>query len=386
MDNSVFLVYGLFSSALALTYVLIIMNYIHGWNALVVWQIPPTFQAKTKISILIPARNEAEHILLCLQSILIQDYPAHLLQVIVIDDHSTDATPDIVKKLHHVNVQLLSLADYITNQQNTSFKKQAITAGIQQAQGDLIITTDADCIVPPDWLNLIVSFYESKQPAFIAAPVNFYQEHNTLQRFQSLDFMGMMAVTGAGIQQGWMNMCNGANLAYPKAVFVAVDGFAGIDHLASGDDMLLMQKIAQYYPQQIGFIKNKDATALTEAKPTLRSFLHQRIRWASKSTAYPEWKVTLVLALVFFFCCNILLSLILAISWQSELFYLFCVQLIAKALIDFVFLKKMATFFDRRDLMRFFASAFFLHTAYIIVVGILGNLVKKYEWKGREVR
>lgn len=356
-----------------------------GWAKIPVWKIPNEFISKTKISVVIPARNEEDNILLCIQSILRQEYPEHLLQIIVIDDHSEDLTPERVRSIDDPRVQLISLKEALQGIENQSFKKQAITVGIRNATGDLIMTTDADCITPPDWLNLMTSYYETHHPVFIAAPVNFYQEKNVLECFQSLDFLGMMCITGAGIQQGWMNMCNGANLAYPKEIFYAVEGFKGIEHLASGDDMLLMQKIAQHYPNRIGFIKNKAVTVRTEAKPTLKSFLNQRIRWASKSTAYPEWKVTVVLALVFFFCCNLFLSLCLGLFYQWQLLGLLCVQLFIKAFADFVFLKKMAVFFDRGDLMRFFAPAFFLHTAYIIVVGVLGNVVKKYEWKGRKV-
>lgn len=381
-----FLLYVLFSVLLTIIYVGIISNYYRGWKAVEPWTVPKAFRAQTRVSVIIPARNEAANILLCLKSILTQCFPPELLQIIVIDDHSTDATPQLVSTLEDRRISLLKLADFPTFIQNQSFKKQAISLGIQHATGELIITTDADCVTPPDWLNFMVSFYEKRNPAFIAAPVNFYQERNVLERFQSLDFMGMMAVTGAGIQQEWMNMCNGANLAYPRAVFHAVDGFAGIDHLASGDDMLLMQKIARKFPRRIGFIKNKAATVLTRAKPTLRSFLQQRIRWASKSTAYPEWKVTLVLALVFFFCSNILFSFLLTFLWAADLGWLFAVQLLAKAVVDYFFLRNMSTFFERPDLLRAFIPAFFLHTVYIIVVGALGNIVKKYEWKGRRVR
>lgn len=380
------LIYTWVAILLTIGYVVIIGNYIRGWNQLPEWQIPNHFRPSTAVSIIIPARDEAENILTCLHSILAQDFPSNLIQIIVIDDHSTDATPELVADLNNPNILLLRLADFPTVASTQSFKKRAIQIGIQHAEGDLIVTTDADCVVPPRWLSLIVSFYESKQAVFIAAPVNFYHEQNALEKFQSLDFMGMMAVTGAGIHQGWMHMCNGANLAYPKTIFEAVNGFEGIDHLASGDDMLLMQKIAQQFPGRMGFIKNAAATVRTTAKSTLRSFVQQRIRWASKSTAYPEWKVTFVLAWVFFFCCQIALSLLLAWCWHSELWLIAGLQFIIKGVSDFIFLRKMATFFDRRDLLPSFIAAFFLHTVYIIGIGILGNIVKKYEWKGRKVR
>jgi cellulose synthase/poly-beta-1,6-N-acetylglucosamine synthase-like glycosyltransferase len=180
-------------------------------------------------------------------------------------------------------------------------------------------------------------------------------------------------------------MCNGANLAYEKSAFYEVDGFEGINQIASGDDMLLMQKIAERHPDKIGFLKNKNATVYTRAKPNLKSFLSQRIRWASKSTHYKEWRVTFILGMVFLFCSNILLSLILIPVLGLFALKIFIGQLLTKLITDYFFLGKMARFFDRKDLMRSYFFSQILHILYIVVVGILGNLIKKYEWKGRQV-
>jgi cellulose synthase/poly-beta-1,6-N-acetylglucosamine synthase-like glycosyltransferase len=195
-----------------------------------------------------------------------------------------------------------------------------------------------------------------------------------------------MCVTGAGIHRRFMNMCNGANLAYPKHIFYEVNGFEGIDHLASGDDMLLMQKIAQRYPDRIAYIKNPAATIFTKAKPTLKSFLQQRIRWTTKSTSYQEWRVTFILAMVFFFCCSIVFSLLLIPFIGKTAVWLFAISFFIKMTMDYFFLKNMARFFGRLDLMKTFFSSSVLHLLYIVVVGILGNFIKKYEWKGRRVK
>ncbi len=362
------------------------MRYKRGWSALAEWHIPKDYQPLTKCSVLIPARNEAANILTCVDSILAQDYPQNLLEIIIIDDHSTDATPDLVRSLKRVNVHLLSLADFVDESTTKSFKKRAIETAMTKATGELILTTDADCLVPLEWLRYMTSFYQKNKPKFIAAPVNFYQEKNTLEQFQSLDFIGMMGITGAGIDGKFMNMCNGANLAYPKAVFEDIGGFEGIDHVASGDDMLLMQKIAASYPDDIGYMKNKAATILTTAKPDWSSFLRQRIRWASKSSSYTEWRVTFILAMVFFFCCNIGLSLLLIPFFGWLMLFLFIFQLTIKTLVDWFFLRQMSDYFDRKDLMSVFFPSQILHIVYIIVVGVLANFVKEYNWKGRRTR
>lgn len=378
--------YYLLSVLLAGIYLFIISRYIYGWNLLEEWQIPKNHEVATTISVLIPARNEAENIIDCIQSILAQDYPSDLFEIIVIDDHSTDQTAALVQNLQHPQVRLLSLANHINQHQYNSFKKLAISLGIEHAQGRLIVTTDADCIASPSWLYALASFHEKKNKNFIAAPVVFHREQNLLQRFQSLDFIGMMLITGAGIRLRWMYMCNGANLAYTKRLFQAIGGFEGLGQFASGDDMLLMHKVLQEYPDQIGYLKSAKAIVKTAAKADLGSFFQQRLRWASKSAAYQDWKVTLILALVFFFCCSIFLNFLLLPFLGRSILLLLLFQLTLKTLSDYFFLKKSSIYFQKEQLMRYFLPAQMLHILYIVIIGFWSNIQKNYVWKGRKVR
>lgn len=382
----------IFGTALGLLlvagYGFIISKYIKAWRALSEWRLPANFHPQTKVSVIVPARNEAGRITSCLESLAAQKYPSELFEIIVVDDHSTDETPRIVHHFSQKNnaVKLLSLSDFLELGETHSFKKKAIETAIAHAEGTLIVTTDADCEVPPDWLSLIASFYEKTECAFIAAPVNFYHEKSILEKFQSLDFIGMMGVTGAGIELGWMNMCNGANLAYSKTAFHAVGGFSGIDHLASGDDILLMQKMAVRYPDKIGFLKNLKATVLTHAKPDWKSFFSQRLRWATKSANYREWLITLILAGVLFLCVAIVLAFFTGLFLDTKWLWLSLFLLSGKTAADYFFLREMSGYFKRRDLMDSFFVSQFLHIIYIVTVGVMSNLIKQYEWKGRKVK
>lgn len=363
------------------------LRYFLNWKSIPIWEIPTTFSPQTKVTILIPARNESANIQACIQSILDQKYPSQLFEVLVIDDHSDDNTAALVQQFQASNVQVLFLKDFVKDRSKLqSFKKKAIEVGIENSNGDLIISTDADCITPQNWLNYIVSFYEEEKYKFIAAPVNFHKENSLFEKFQSLDFLGMMGVTGAGIYGKFMNMCNGANLAYEKKAFYEVDGFNGIDKIASGDDMLLLQKMAKRFPTQIGFLKNKNATVLTKGEPVLKSFTQQRIRWASKSGNYQELQIIFILALVFFFCVSIVFNFFLVPFFFAKIGWVFLTQLIIKTIVDFFYLNHLATFFQRKDLMNIFFPAQVFHIIYISVIGLLGNVVKEYNWKGRKVK
>jgi glycosyltransferase involved in cell wall biosynthesis len=397
----------LLNLALALAYLCTVHGYRSAWRRLPEWQLPPHFSPSVKITVIVPARNEAAKLPACLASIAQQSYPAGLFEVLVVDDGSEDGTTALaadfaerqanfkVVQLDVVAAIFIGQAGYQAGQHglpnklgghNPVGKKAAIEAGIALASGELIVCTDADCEVPGDWLLYLAAFYKEKQAKFIAAPVNFHRESNWLQRFQSLDFLGMMGVTGAGFQSRSGLLCNGANLAYPKAVFQEVNGFEGIGGLASGDDMLLLHKIAKRYPNGVFFLKNKAAAVLTAAQPDLRSFLSQRLRWASKSRSYEDVQVTLRLAVAFLLCWAILLNGMLTIWFGWPMALLAVGLLLAKSAVDYRFLGEMCRYFGRRDLMRGYWLSQLGHVAYIIVVGTWANFAKQYEWKGRRVR
>ncbi|AEE50940.1 glycosyltransferase [Haliscomenobacter hydrossis] len=373
------------SFSLGIAYFLLIRYFLWHWNQIPAWKTPVDFQPRTRVSILIPARNEAANIGSCLRSILAQNYPETLMEVIVVDDHSEDTTAALVLAIKDPRIRLIHLVDYpLPN--GLAFKKHGLSTAITQATGELIVCTDADCQMGADWLASMVSFYQDHSVQMIAGSVNFHQEKNLLERFQSLDFMGMMLLTGAGLRSGKMRMGNGANLAYTRSAFAAVGGFNGIDHLASGDDLLLMHKIEKQYPGQVLYLKSLAATVYTLAMPDWRSFFQQRLRWGTKNAAYQEWRITAVLGMVFVLCWSILLHLIFLPLAPVTLGISLLIQWACKIWADDQLLRAGANFFHRQDLLRIFWPAQLLHVLYIASVGFWANVQKKYSWKGRKVR
>ena len=404
---------------LALAYAALLTVYRRAWLALAEWQLPAGFEPKTLITVLVPARNEAGSIEACLQSILDGSYPPNLLEIIVLDDFSEDSTDRIASDKFKVEsgklkveggkflvARVIRLADQLpATARSYSNKKKAIELGIAQAKGEIIVTTDADCVAPKDWLMLIAHAFENAKIKMICAPVAFHREKNLLQRFQSLDFLGLMGITGAGAQLGWHHMANGANLAYRKEVFEEIGGYAGNEHLASGDDMFLVQKVAARWPESVAFLKSHEATVFTEAAPNFPSFWNQRLRWGTKNAAIANWPMRLSLLLVFIFCWSIWVNLAVAIMYAAAVvgvpannffqvsavvgvpannfFQVFLFQIAIKAIFDYLFLYEMCSFFKRKELLRWFWPSFLLHTAYIPLLGTASLFFKKYNWKGR---
>ena len=365
-------------------YSALIIYYWQSWRAIPDY-ILSSQPMQTNISVIIPARNEEKNIRKLLTALENQTYPKEFFEVIIVDDHSTDATAAIVQQFS--SAKLLQLKDDGIN----SYKKKAIETGIAAANNELIVTTDADCIPGNEWLQTIASFKEEKKSVFVAAPVSIKAElspgeerNKLLSFFQTLDFLVLQGITGASVYKNSFSMCNGANLAYERKAFYEVNGFTGIDDIASGDDMLLMHKIWKKHPDKVHYLKSKDAIVSTAPMKTWKAFFNQRIRWASKARKYDDKRITDVLILVYLFNLSFLFLLI-AGCWLPVYWLLFIGLWVAKTIIEFPFVYSVATFFDKQKMMIYFFFFQPLHIFYTIVSGAFGQF-GKYEWKGRRVK
>ncbi len=387
---------------LIISYTAIIIYYASSWRRISNWQlaIGNNLPLTTHLSIIIPARNEEDNIAACIQSILNQSYAKNLYEIIVVNDHSTDATASIVKAFSQPNIKCIDLINFIGNETN-SYKKKGIEVGIAQAVGQLIITTDADCIAPPNWLQTIAAFYEEKKPDLIVMPVSIFPSPSGeglgvrfIEIFQALDFMTLQGITGAAVHKKVHSMCNGANLAYTKKAFNTVNGFAGINSIASGDDMLLMHKIYTQHKKGIAYLKNAAVIVQTKPVKTITEFINQRIRWASKADKYEDKRMLPVLMVVYFFNV-ILFALPLFSMLYSDIYSIFNIQysiiqlwfwlLLFKMVIEIIFLIPVAKFFNKLPLLFLFPLMQPFHIIYTVIAGWLGKF-GRYSWKGRQVK
>jgi cellulose synthase/poly-beta-1,6-N-acetylglucosamine synthase-like glycosyltransferase len=370
----------LISAFLTVLYVGIVLSFIVGWSRLAGFILPADSE-QIEVSIIVAARNEEENIAKTIQDLLAQDYKTSMMEIIVIDDHSTDATGSIITSFKDPRIKLITLNEPLTI---NSYKKKAIQTAIATARGKLIITTDADCRMGKNWLKTIVGYYQKEGFKMISSPVVFTDEKSFFERAQSLEFLYLIGMGASTIGNKNASTCNGANLAYEREAFYEVGGFTGIDDLASGDDELLLHKIAARYKNKIGFLKNRDAIVYTQAKPTVNEFIQQRKRWASKSTRYKNKSIIVLGVLVWLFNLSIVLNLIVGL-FKPGYMQIGLSQLLIKMLIEFVFLIPVTRFAKRMELLILIPVLNVMHIVYIIFIGIAGNS-GKYSWKGRMVK
>jgi len=359
---------------LQLVYSLLMVLYYGGWKQTESFSTNSN-KAKTSISIIIVARNEEDTIAQCLKGVCGQNYPNELYEVILVDDNSTDRTVEIARKLGDEKLTVLSNG-------KLSGKKAGITKAIKQAKGELIITTDADCRVSPYWIKTMADYYDAYQPKLITGLVRVNYTGGLFNAFQTLDMAGMMGVTAGAIANGKPQMCNGANMAYPKAAFEAVKGYEGVEHWPTGDDQLLMFKLMEKFPQSVRFLKSKAAIVSTSPVSTWRTLWHQRLRWVSKSKAMPKLTVSLVLILAYLYNICLLFTLILGVVISPNLLLVGLIMLVNKFIIEWPIVHSLSRFLNQSKGLKWFPVVQVLHLVYVVLIGPTSQFFN-YKWKDR---
>ena len=246
----------------SILYICLIIWFIRGWRKLSHSKVSLD-DFTTTVSVIIPARNEEDTIQLIMADVLNQNYPSHLVELIVVDDHSTDSTAEKIILSSNSRTSIITLNE---SEKLNSYKKIAISRAIAIAKGELIITTDADCRLGTEWLRTIVHCKNKTGAELISGPVSFFTSNNFFDRIQQVEFMTLIGVGAASVANHFPGTCNGANLAYTRELFYKMNGFSGIDDIASGDDELFLHKVFEYSPSCIQFLKHKDAIVYTAAK------------------------------------------------------------------------------------------------------------------------
>jgi glycosyltransferase involved in cell wall biosynthesis len=366
------------SLIIILAYILLIILFSIGFDNVKIFD---SFEGsvKNRFSIIVPFRNEAKNLPSLLQSIEKLHYPKELFEVLFVNDESEDNSVKIIERFFANAQNDIQILENIRS--SNSPKKDAIETAINTAKNEWIVTTDADCILPERWLQVFDTFIQQHKPYFIAAPVTYPIAKNFLNRFQLLDILSLQGATigGFGIRNPFL--CNGANLCYKKAVFLEINGFSGNEKITSGDDIFLMEKIIKKYPEKVHYLKSNGAIVLTQPQPTISDLLHQRKRWAAKSTHYQNIFGKLVALLVFAMNALIVILLLLSLfglfTWK-HLVLIF----ITKMVFDNLLLFKTAYYFKQQKVLTAAFLSSFIYPFFSMFVAI-ASLQGNYNWKGR---
>jgi cellulose synthase/poly-beta-1,6-N-acetylglucosamine synthase-like glycosyltransferase len=329
------------------------------------------------VSVIIPFRNEANNIHSNLASIEGQDYPSDKFEVIYVDDSSEDNSFILLKNsITKSNIRVLNNSSF------SSGKKHAVAYGIKNAKGEIIVTTDSDCIYNKNWLSMLLKNFQP-DVAMVAGAVRFYPVNNIFEKIQAVEFAGLITAGAGLIGAGSPIICNAANLAYRKKIFYELNGFQENIHLASGDDEFLMQKISREIRYKIKFCAEREAVVSTKPNSNLTQFFNQRKRWASKGFFY-DFRITIQLLLIFLFYAGLLIQLIL-IPFSPLFLISLLISLFAKIVFEYLIMKKGTDLLFDSSILKNFLVTELLHIPYIIFIPLMGTF-NGFRWKNRNIK
>lgn len=361
-------------SILVILYMGLQLYYRYHWRRL---SIPANLSAYPNVTLLIPARNEVTHLPALLNDLAQQQYAGEV-EVIVLDDHSTDGTDALVKA---AQVRFIRLSDF-PKPPHQAYKKYALTLGVQAATHDWIVTVDADSRVEKYWLQALMN-NASDEVRLVAGPVVMSSKKGLLNAFQQWDMLGMQLFTGGGIHAGHPIMANGANLAFTKKAFEAVQGYEGVMHKSSGDDVFLLQKIKQRFgSHSIRYASDQKALVSTQPASSWSALWQQRIRWASKTTQMSQKATVVLMGTAFIFHTLLLGTFIGSLFNPSWIIYAISVLLL-KQVTEFWSLYPLVHRWQLKMPIGWMPVSQLLYLPYVVGVGFLGNFIS-YQWKGRK--
>lgn len=332
----------------------------------------PVSNTDTAISVVIAFRNEIKNLPPLLASLEKQIYPAALFEVILVDDNSDDGSDEIVKGFcrEHSNFK------YLLNSLQPG-KKSSLSVGIHSAVNELIVTTDADAIVPQEWLMTISNFYCSSYPDFIIGLTDIRSSSGFTARFFEAEFLSLIASGACAVASEKPIFCNGANLAFTKSFYSKNSQFVR-NSVASGDDTFLLHS-AKKSGSRICLLKSAKSVVRVKQPPGVDEFFHQHKRWVSKSRYYNDKDIIIIALLVL--AMNIITgaSLLMLVIWRQ---WIFLVLAAIKMVVDYQLVSGFYSYYRRRLTITDFILFSLIYPYYVVITASSGILTG-YSWKGR---
>ena len=336
----------------------------------------PKKRSHVAVSILIAARNEAENIERLLDSITANVYNKSKYEIVVVDDHSEDHTHETVEKWianNGVNAKLISSSGL--------GKKSAIVDGLKVCENEIILQTDADCIVSKYWIETMSAQFNKPNIKLVAGPVELHPLFGLFEKIQGLEFSSLIASSIGLSQNGWSIMANAANLAYLKS---AREQLTFNEKSESGDDVFFVQHLLNTLPKSIVYLSERVSLVSTQPATTVEQFIDQRARWASKTGEYPNAKGKFIAVYVLLLNCVSVFA-VLGLLAFSENRLLPIVFLVTRFLLDYSILKLFYTHTLKKTLN--LVNVIVLSAVYpVYVLSVVYKIgFGKIQWKGRQI-
>jgi cellulose synthase/poly-beta-1,6-N-acetylglucosamine synthase-like glycosyltransferase len=334
------------------------------------------------VSIIIPCKDEGEHIGAALDDLAGQDYPQERCQIIVIDDRSVDSTGDVARSKtgQFTNLTVLTIESCPPD---VSPKKHAIQQGLKEATGEILVTTDGDCRFKPGWISSLISCF-SMDVGVVTGLTVFDRDRKEpfWQKMQQTDYLSHSFFAAGAIANDAAFNCNGSNLAIRREAFEAIGGYDQFQQVVTGDDTLLIQHIRRDGKWKIHFCTYPDSVVRSWPEETPRQVFNQRLRWGSGGFSYSPVVLAFTLATFIFFIL-LFLSPIFWIAGSVTLLWVafFLLKVIQEGRVMAAGWK----IFSIKPDWSVFVALELVHIPAVLTFSILGHLYG-FRWKGQRLK
>ena len=324
-------------------------------------------------TVIVAARNEADNIQRCMNSLDKLVYPEGKLEIILVDDKSTDETGKIIDEFIAGKDRFQKI---VTKKEIGKLigKINALANAIDMANGEIILTTDADCEVHPKWAYTIASYYQKD-----VAIVNGFTTQLAYDNFsgmQSLDFIYLLFVASGTINIGMPITCIGNNMSYRKKAYDEVGGYEKLPFSVT-EDFSLLNAIYKLKKYKLIYPIDKEALITSMPCKSIRSLYKQKKRWSVGGLGVP---VTGYMVMAWGFLTNLgvlLTPFFFSTTWLYLVFF--------KVITDFFVLYSVHNNLDIKKNLKYFFAYQVYFILYVIATPFVLLFDRKVVWKGRDL-
>jgi cellulose synthase/poly-beta-1,6-N-acetylglucosamine synthase-like glycosyltransferase len=324
-------------------------------------------------TVIVAARNEEDNILTCLKSLDELVYPDEKLEIIIVDDKSSDKTGEIIDEFIKEKKKFKKI---ITKKEigKLKGKTNALANALEIALGDIIFTTDADCTVHPMWVYTTSSYYQPD-----VAIVNGFttqQAYNGFSGMQAIDFIYLLIVASGTINLGRPISCIGNNMSYKKKAYFEVGGYENLPFSVT-EDFNLLHAIHRLKKYKIIYPLNNETLVTSLPCKNLKSLYYQKKRWSVGGLGVPFSGYAIMAYGFVTNLCVLLTPFFFSPIWLYLVFF--------KIVIDFFFILPVHSSLGIKKNLKYFFRWQIYYTIYVVLIPfVLTFIGKKVVWKGRK--
>ena len=333
--------------------------------------VPKSLTEYLPVSIVIAVRNEEKNLHVLLNSLISQDYPQNLMEVIIGDDQSEDNSLQILRDYAQQFpwIKVVSIKEKVGNLMG---KQNVLAQLIPLATHENILITDADIQLSNQWVKIMVAHLKDK--AMVSAPT-IVEGNELFHHLQSLDWIFSISIIKPFSDWGLPITAVGNNMGFKKSEYLKIGGYENLPFSLTEDYLLFKKMILQNHGQ-FEWVHIPKVLNISQPTEDWMTFLHQRKRWYEGAKKGPWYALLIFVVHVLINPALLTGFLFFSLPFAWNLWFI-------KWVMDFIWLVNSCSALNKKHLLRYFLPFQIYFFVISIVLPVYFLTSKKVLWKNR---